>query len=86
MLSSAATFGFFLSIGSVSCLFGFLLVAQELLIPSVFQVIRNDAGDLKYHPAMLHAREIMNRPILLGSRSESIQRMKARYALEKLRA
>lgn len=34
---------------------------------------------------MLHARQIMNRPILLGSRSESIQRMKARYALENLR-
>ncbi|KAI0090009.1 reactive mitochondrial oxygen species modulator 1-domain-containing protein [Irpex rosettiformis] len=55
MLSSAATFGFFLSIGSV---------------------IRNDA-----HPQLEAAKVLL--PPMVGSQSEGIALMKARWELEK---
>ncbi|KIM29088.1 hypothetical protein M408DRAFT_329102 [Serendipita vermifera MAFF 305830] len=68
MLSSAATLGFFLAIGSV---------------------IRSDSGELQYHPSLYKSSgsrmvaPIANNPVLLATRAEALQRMKARWDEEK---
>lgn len=76
MLSSAATFGFFLSIGSVRTL---TLPAEALFTARLPQVIRNDAP-----PHWEAARLQLVSPVM-RSRNEGLAIMKARWELEKAR-
>jgi hypothetical protein len=94
MLSSAATLGFFLAIGSVGLsllLFSFLF--REFRSHDVcLQVIRSDSGQIEYHPSLFQnsgklglAPPILNNPAWRATRGEALQRMKMRWEEEKQR-
>jgi hypothetical protein len=77
MLSSAATFSFFLAIGSVRLLF--LLAA--MITSCRAKVIRTD-GQLGTSP---YAARMQLLPPLVASRAEGVALLKARWAEEKRR-
>lgn len=91
MLSSAATLGFFLAIGSVS-LSLFPLFREFQSHGLCLQVIRSDSGQIQYHPSLLQnsgkaglAPPILNNPAWRATRGEALQRMKMRWEEEKQR-
>jgi len=78
MLSSAATFSFFLAIGSVSP----LLSGSGIYVNFVSQVIRSDA----MIPPHLQAAHLQLAPaFMVRSRAEGAQLMKARWDAERRR-
>lgn len=77
MLSSAATFGFFLSIGSVRHSYSFI---YSLLLTSWAKVIRNDAHSTLVSPHLQVAH------MQLRSRAEGAAVIRARWDMERDRA
>lgn len=81
MLSSAATFGFFLAIGSVSTT---IRSAHSQLIPHPFQVIRSDSSLLPPHLEAAHI-QLMQSASRIRSKNEGFQLMRTRWQAERQR-